>query len=521
MTEPDDAAPPAEPASLAELRRRAARATQGGSPAARAAHDAAGKRFARDRVAALLDPGSFVENGLLARTMEEGLAADGVVTGMGTVGGRPVCIVANDFTVKAGTWGRQTIRKIYRQQEEAERSRCPIVYLVDSAGARLDEQFDLFVDRQHAGRIFLTQCRMSGRIPQICVLLGSSPAGAAYMPAFCDAVIMVEGHASAYLGSPRMVEMATREVVTSEDMGGARMHCEVSGLGDHLAADEEAALVAVRRYLEYLPQHWEAAVPAVPPRAPRPGPPLSSVGPEEHNTPFDVRPVLDGLFDEGSVFQHRQRFAPELITCFARLEGGAVGVLANQPMRKGGVLTGDSSDKGAHFVQMCNAYGLPLLFLCDVPGFMVGTAVERAGIIRHGAKFLQALADCSVPRICVVLRKAYGAGYLAMSGASFGADATIALPQARLAIMGPEAAVNAIHFKTIAAIADPDERAAFVAGRREEYMADLDVFRAASEVYLDAVVSADDLRTELALRLRHYTGREPTVPRRRTAVVRG
>jgi methylmalonyl-CoA decarboxylase subunit alpha len=510
-----------ESASEAELRRRADRARQGGSPAAREALAAAGKRFARDRVAALLDPGSFVENGLLARTVDEGLAADGVVCGMGTVGGRPVCVVANDFTVKAGTWGRQTIRKIYRVQEEAERSRCPIVYLVDSAGARLDEQFDLFVDRMHAGRIFLTQCRMSGRIPQICVLLGSSPAGAAYMPAFCDAVIMLEGHASAYLGSPRMVQMATREEVTAEDMGGARMHCEVSGLGDHLAADEDAALLAVRRYLEYLPQHWEAAVPVAEPRSPRPGPPLSTVVPEAQNTAFDMRRVLDGLFDEDSVFQHRQLFAPELICAFARLEGRALGVLANQPMRKGGVLTSDSSDKGAQFVQLCNAYGLPLIFLCDVPGFMVGSAVERAGIIRHGAKFLQALADCSVPRICVVLRKAYGAGYLAMSGASFGADATIALPQAKLAIMGPEAAVNAIHYKRIAAIADEEERAAYVAARREEYVADLDVFRAASEAYLDAVVAAGDLRTELALRLRHYTGRELTTPRRRTPVVRG
>lgn len=516
----DSEAGPGSP-SLAELRRRAARAREGGSAAARAALSAAGKGFARDRVAALLDPGSFVENGLLARTMDEGLAADGVVTGMGTIGGRPVSIVANDFTVKAGTWGRQTIRKIYRQQEEAERSRCPIVYLVDSAGARLDEQFELFVDRMHAGRIFLTQCRMSGRIPQICVLLGSSPAGAAYMPAFCDAVIMVDGHASAYLGSPRMVQMATREEVTSEDMGGARMHCEVSGLGDHLAADEDAALVAVRRYLEYLPQHWEAEVPLTEPRAPRPGPPVSTLVPEAQGSVFDVRPVLDGVFDEDTVFQHRQRFAPELICAFARLEGRAVGVVANQPMRRGGVLTADSSDKGAHFVQLCNAYGLPLLFLCDTPGFMVGSAVERAGIIRHGAKFLQALADCSVPRICVVLRKAYGAGYLAMSGASFGADATIALPQARLAIMGPEAAVNAIHFRRIAAITDEAEREAYVAARREEYMADLDVFRAASEAYLDAVVTADDLRAELALRLRHYTGRSLPAPSRRTSVVRG
>jgi acetyl-CoA carboxylase carboxyltransferase component len=509
------------PESLAELRRRAERARQGGSPAARAAHEAAGKRLARDRVAALLDPGSFVENGLLARTCDEGLAADGVVTGIGTVGGRPVCVVANDFTVKAGTWGRQTIRKIYRQQEEAERSRCPIVYLVDSAGARLDEQFDLFVDRQHAGRIFLTQCRMSGRIPQICVLLGSSPAGAAYMPAFCDAVIMVEGHASAYLGSPRMVQMATREEVTSEEMGGARMHCEVSGLGDHLAADEDAAMVAVRRYLDHLPQHWEAEVPAVAPRAPAAGPPLGSLIPEAQSTAFDMRRVLDALLDEDSVFQHRQRFAPELICAFARLEGRAVGVVASQPMRKGGVLTSDSSDKGAQFVQLCNAYGLPLLFLCDVPGFMVGSAVERAGIIRHGAKLLQALADCSVPRICVVVRKAYGAGYLAMSGASFGADATLALPQARLAIMGPEAAVNAIHFRRIAAIEDEDERAAFVAARREEYMAGIDVFRAASEAYLDAVVEPGELRRELALRLRHLCGRALETPRRRTAVVRG
>lgn len=517
----DGAAVAAPQDAVAELKERTARALAGGSERYHRQIADQGKLFVRTRLDTLLDPGSFVENGLLARTMDDGLSADAVVTGTGTVDGRPVAVIANDPTVKAGAWGRETIRKIIRQQEEAALAQCPLLYLVDSAGARLDEQFDLFIDRHHAGRIFWNQARLSGQTPQICVLFGPSPAGAAYLPAFCDVVIMVDGNASAFLGSPRMVQMATGEKATAEEMGGARMHCEVSGLGDQLAADDAEALALARRYLEYLPDHAEGAVPSRPAAPPAAARSLDELVPQAQNRAFDVLKVIRAIVDEGSLFEHRALFARELVTAFARLDGRTVGLVANQPMRKGGTLGSDSSEKGAQFVQLCDAYGIPLVFLSDTPGFMVGTQVERGGIIRRGAKYLSAIAEASVPRICVVLRKSYGAGYMAMSGASFAPDATIALPQAKLAIMGPEAAVNAIYLNKIEAIEDPEKRAAYVARLRAEYMVNLDVFRAASATYLDAVVLGDDLRDELVLRLERYSRKRRERLPRRHAVIRG
>jgi len=504
-----------------ELARRAGIARAGG---AQKYHDqiaAQGKLEVRRRLELLLDEGSFVEDGLLARTMDEGLAADAVVTGLGRVDGRPVCVIANDPTVKAGAWGRQTIRKYLRMQDEALRSRCPLLFFVDSAGARLDEQFDLFVDRGHAGRIFHTQCQMSGQVPQICILFGPSPAGAAYIPAFCDATILVDGNASAFLGSPRMVAMATGEEATAEEMGGARMHCQVSGLGDHLAKDDAEAIAVARRYLSYLPRHWEDPPPVAPPRPPREGRSICEIVPEDEKKAFDMLELMGSLFDEDSVFEHKQRFAKELITAFARLDGRTVGVVASQPKQKGAILTADSSDKGAQFVQLCDAYGIPLLFLADTPGFMVGTAVERGGIIRHGAKYLSAIAACTVPRICVVIRKAYGAAYLAMSGGTFDPDALITLPTGRMGIMGPEPAVNAIYAAKIAAIEDPDEREAFVAERRAEYEEGLDVFRIASATYVDAVTPGDELRGELIVRFAHYAEKARPLAPRRHPVIRG
>jgi len=518
----DESAPTTTPNSLeAELARRTEIARAGGAARYHDAIAALGKLPVRRRLELLLDPDSFIEDGLLARTMDEGLAADAVVTGLGRIDGRPVCVIANDPTVKAGAWGRQTVRKQLRMQEEARRSRCPLLYLVDSAGARLDEQFDLFVDRQHAGRIFYNQAQLSGHVPQICILFGPSPAGAAYIPAFCDATILVDGNASAFLGSPRMVAMATGEEATAEEMGGARMHCQVSGLGDNLAKDDTEAIATARRYLSYLPSHWEDAPPFAPALGPAAGRSVSELVPEDEKKPFDMLEVLDALFDEGSVFEHKQRFAKELITAFARLDGRVVGVVASQPKYKGAILTADSADKGAQFVQLCNAYGIPLLFLADTPGFMVGTAVERSGIIRHGAKYLSAIAACTVPRICVVVRKAYGAAYLAMSGGTFDPDALITLPTGRMAIMGPEPAVNAIYANKIAEIEDPQEREAFVAAKRAEYDEGLDVFRIASATYVDSVTHGDELRAELIGRLAHYAAKDRPAAQRRHAVIRG
>jgi acetyl-CoA carboxylase carboxyltransferase component len=479
-----------------------------------------GKLFVRERLARLLDPDSMVEEGLLARCVEDGLPADAVVTVTGKIDGRPVAVMANDMTVKAGAWGRLTIQKIQRIQEIARNAELPMLYLVDSAGARLDEQFDIFVARHHSGRIFHNQIQLSGVVPQVCVLLGPSPAGAAYMPAFCDLVIMVDGHASAYLGSPRMSEMATGEKVTMEEMGGARMHCSVSGLGDVLAATEEEALALVTRYLGYMPRSWREAPAAAPVREPAAGPPIEELVPPEQNRVFDMSRVIDRLVDEGSFFEIKRLFAPELITGLARLDGRVIGIVANQPKVKGGVLFGDSSDKGARFVWLCNAFNIPLLFLADVPGFMIGSQVERQGIIRHGAKLLFAVAEATVPKISVIVRKAYGAGYMAMSGASFLPDACIALPTAKLAIMAPEPAVNAIHLNTIQSL-EGEARQAFIRDKRREYEEKIDLYRLASEFFIDAVVPGGTLRAELIRRFEAYAAKPRRPVQRWNGVIPG
>ncbi len=503
-----------------ELVRRLEAVRQGGRPEYHAKLRAEDKLFVRERLHRLLDPDSMVEEGALARCADDGLPADAVVTVTGKIGGRPVCVMANDMTVKAGTWGRTTIQKIQRIQEIARDAELPMLYLVDSAGGRLDEQFDIFVARNHAGRIFHNQIQMSGVVPQICVLLGPSPAGSAYIPAFCDLVIMVDGHASAYLGSPRMSEMATGEKVTMEEMGGARMHCSVSGLGDVLAASEEEALRLVTRYLTYMPRNWREAPPAAAPVEPAAGRPIDEIVPAEQNRVFDMYQVIDRLVDEGSFFETKRLFAPELITGLARLDGRVVGVVANQPKAKGGVLFPDSSDKGARFVWLCNAFNIPLLFLADVPGFMIGSQVERQGIIRHGAKLLFAVAEATVPKISVIVRKAYGAGYMAMSGGSFLPDACIALATAKLAIMGPEAAINAIHLNTIQSLDGP-EREAFIRDRRAEYNERIDIYRIASEFLIDAVVPGRDLREELRRRFDAYAAKPRRPVRRWNGVIPG
>lgn len=507
---------------LAEgLRERLKKARAGGHPQYHQRNREQGKLFVRERIRRLIDPASgWVEDGLLARTLEADLPADGVVTGIGTVGGRDVAVIANDSTVKAGAWGRVTVQKILRMQDLALKAQIPLIYMQDSAGARLDEQFDIFLDRHHAGKIFFNQIQMSGVIPQICILFGPSPAGAAYLPAFCDLVVMVEGHASAFIGSPRMVQMVTGEQVSMEELGGARMHCTASGLGDVLVSSEEQAIAAVQRFLTYLPSSWTERPPAMVGQAPRSGRPLDEIVPAQENAVYDMAEVIDALVDAHSFFELRSLFARELMVGLARLDGRAIGVVANQPKVKGGVLFGDSADKGAWFIALCHAYNLPLLFLQDVSGFMVGTAVERQGIIRRGAKMLAALGNAGVPRISVLVRKAYGAGYMAMSGAPFQTDAVLALPTAKTGIMGPDAAVNAVYYNKIQALAE-SERAAFVAARRAEYEENLGVMRGASEFFIDAVVPGESLREELVQRFRVLERKRATPVNRRTMVIRG
>jgi methylmalonyl-CoA decarboxylase subunit alpha len=500
---PSSDAPDADRDVLAAARHRAAQgnlATGGEKLAAQ------GKLFVRDRIALLCDEGSFVEDGLLANAAAKDLPADGVVTGVGTVDGRPVCVMANDPTVKAGSWGARTVEKIVRLTERALAEELPVFWLVDSAGARITDQVDLFPGRRGAGRIFYNQVRLSGRVPQICCLFGPSAAGGAYIPAFCDVVFMVEGNASMYLGSPRMAEMVIGEIASLEDMGGARMHTSVSGCGDNLATDDADALDQARAWFTYFPQRWREDPPvyaAAPPATPL----VAGVIPATETQGYDVRTVIDGIVDAESFFEVKPLFAPELVCGLGLLEGRPVGVVANNPAVKGGVLFVDSADKAARFIWLCDAFNIPLVFLADVPGFMVGTEVERQGIIRHGAKMITAVSEATVPKVCVVLRKAYGAGLYAMAGPAFDPVATIALPTAKIAVMGPEAAVNAVFANRIAAIEDPQEREAFIAVERARYEADVDLLRLASELVVDAVIDFPELRRELAVRLATAAGR--------------
>jgi len=484
----------------AALQHATEQARAGGPERHHAKSQEQGKLPVRERIALLFDEGSFTEDGLLSHWDVEGEGADGVVTGIGTVDGRPAAVIANDPTVKAGSWAPGTVEKMLRLQERVASIRCPLIYLIDSAGARINEQVKMFPGRRGAGRIFHNQVRLSGVVPQVCVLFGPSAAGGAYIPAFCDIVIMRDGNASMYLGSPRMAEMVIGEKVTLEEMGGARMHTSKSGCGHALVATDEEGIAFARRYLGYMPTNYLDAPPGAPAVAPASATPLTDLVPLDENRPFDMHDVLDALLDAGSFLEIHARWAKELIVGYGRLDGRVVGIVANQPKVKGGVLFTDSSDKAARFIQTCNAFGVPLLFLADVPGFMIGTQVEREGIIRHGAKMVSAVSEATVPKISVIVRKAYGAGLYAMAGPAFDPDCCIALPSAHIAVMGPSAAINAVHFNQLQAIEDEAHREARTAELRAEYAEDIDILHLASELVVDAVVQPQDLRGELIRR---------------------
>ena len=487
-----------------ELNERIKKISEGGPDKYHESNEAKGKLFVRERLNLLFDDGLNVEDAFFANCMDDELPSDGVVTGIGKINGEKVCVMANDSTVKAGSWGARTVEKIVRIQETALKLEIPMLYLVDSAGARITDQVDMFPNRRGAGRIFHNQIKMSGRIPQVCLLFGPSAAGGAYIPAFCDIVVMVEGNASMYLGSPRMAEMVIGEKVSLEEMGGAKMHCSVSGCGDVLVKSEEEAISFAQKYLGYFPANF------------RNGPnkidssevkefekTLKDIIPENQNSPFDMMELINRVIDEDSFCEIKKLFATELITGLARMDGKVVGIIANQPRAKGGVLFTDSADKAAKFIQLCDAFNIPLLFLMDVPGFMIGTKVESQGIIRHGAKMLAMMSEATVPKISVIVRKAYGAGLYAMAGPAFETDAVLALPTAQIAVMGAEAAINAVYANKIASL-EGDERAAFIKLKQDEYREDIDIYRLASEMVVDQIVEPDKLRDELINRYDMY-----------------
>jgi acetyl-CoA carboxylase carboxyltransferase component len=494
---------------------------KGGSPKYHESAAKAGKLFVRERLSLLFDENEeIIEDGLFANCESQGLPADGVVTAMGKIHGRTVCVMANDSTVKAGSWGARTVEKIIRIQEQAIKYKVPMIYLVDSAGARITDQVDMFPGRRGAGKIFFNQVNMSGMVPQICALFGPSAAGGAYIPSFCDIVIMVDKNASMYLGSPRMAESVIGEKVTLEEMGGARMHCSVSGCGDMLVNTEPDAIKAVRDYLSYFPQNClfepaetEASEPEENPKE------ISEIIPENPNRAYDMKHVINKLIDKGSFFEIKKLFAAELITGLSRIDGKVVGIIANQPKVKGGVLFVDSADKTARFVNLCDAFNIPLLFLADVPGFMIGSNVERQGIIRHGAKMISSISEATVTKISVVLRKAYGAGLYAMCGPGFEPECCIALPSASIAVMGPEPAINAVFYNKIEEIADPEARKAYKDEKIKEYEEDINIYRLGSELVVDAIVPDKVLRKELIKRFDMYSTKDKPLVNKKHGVI--
>ncbi len=499
------------PEDMTKAIEAAIEATLEPSPAGAAKLASGGKLQVRERIRLLCDEGSFVEDGQLANAAATGLPADGVVTGAALIDGRPALVVANDPTVKAGSWGARTVEKMIRAAERALREELPIFWLIDSAGARITDQVALFPGRRGAGRIFHLQVALSGKVPQLCCLFGPSAAGGAYIPAFCDVVIMVDGNASMYLGSPRMAEMVIGEQVSLEEMGGARMHTEVSGCADLLADGDADAIDAARVLFAYLPANWRQSPPAA--RAEEPVSRLTAADvPADERVPFDIHIVIDAIVDGGSFFELKPAYAAELVVGLGRIDGQPVGLVASNSAVRGGVLFIDSADKATRFVDLCDAFNIPLIYLADVPGFMIGREVERQGIIRHGAKMITAVASATVPQLSVIVRKAYGAGLYAMDGPGFEPDACIALPTARIAVMGPDAAVNAVFAGRIAQMEDAGERNAFIAQQRAGYEADVNLLRLASELVIDAVVQPEALRAEISARLAILEGKTRMVP---------
>ena len=425
-----------------------------------------GKLTVRERIDLLFDKDTFVEFGLLASQQAvrggepdaDGTPADGVVTGHGEVEGREVWVIAYDFTVMAGSMGAVGEQfKAARVRELALRYRRPIVWLLDSAGARIQEAAgSTFAG---TGYLFYDQVVMSGVIPQVAAMLGPCSAGTAYIPGLADFVPMVKETSSMSLGGARLVKAATGEDVTDHDMGGSQVHCYESGVGDNEVADDHECIAMVRRFLSYLPSSNTEEPPFrdTGDAADRSVDGLDKIVPTNPRAAYDVKRVIKAVFDRDSWFEIKPTWAKNIVVGFARAGGHAVGVVANQPMQKGGILDSDSADKAARFIRMCDAFNVPLVYLMDVPGFIVGSQVEKEGIIRHGAKMLYATSEATVPKVTVIMRKAYGAGYYVMCGKGYQPDLIVAWPLAEISVMGPEGAVNIIFNKQIEASANPAE----------------------------------------------------------------
>ncbi|MEK7692282.1 MAG: acyl-CoA carboxylase subunit beta, partial [Bdellovibrionota bacterium] len=477
---------------------------------------------------------------------------DGVITGIGRVQGRPVCVAAYDFTVMAGSMGEIGERKVTRMREFSLKERVPMVWLLDSAGARIQES----AGAQFAGTgsLFYDQVQMSGIVPQVAAVMGPTAAGTAYIPALADFVPMVKGTSSMALAGPPLVKAAINEDVTTEELGGSQVHCRVSGVADLETADDRECIAAVKRYLSYLPSHNKERAPrllgsgaesagAQRPVAgkftrktsalagKRPGAAAGSdplamseavleILPQDPRKAYDMRKIIREIVDRdsnagSSFFEIKPEFARNIITGFARIHGWSIGIVANQPEYMGGAIDIDASDKAARFILLCNAFGIPVAFLHDCPGFMVGSRMEKMGIIRHGAKMLFAVSELQVPKFSVVIRRSYGAGYYVMCGKGYQPDLLVGWPTSEVSLMSPDGAVNIIFRKEIASAEDPE---AARATRVDQYRRMIGGSISASQAHIDDIIDPRETRRVLANALENTRGKRVQRPRRRNGV---
>ena len=486
-----------------------------------------GKLFVRDRLDLWFgEDGLSFEDGKFANfdawhpsgqdsdpESDDRLPADGLITGAAEFEGRDLHFMANDFTVKAGSMAEKGVEKFLRMQQRALKTGRPVLYLMDSSGGRIDQQSGFFANREGIGKYYYNHSMLSGRVPQICVLYGPCIAGAAYTPVFADFTVMVRDVSAMAIASPRMVEMVTGEEIDLQDLGGPNIHARHSGSADLIAEDEEHARELVAKLIGYLPDNADEEPPQTEGTAPARAPEgIDSVVPQEPNRSYDMNDVIERVVDAGSTLELRPEYGPEIITSFARIDGRPIGIVANQPNHRAGAIFPDAAEKAAGFIWTCDAYDIPLLYLCDTPGFMAGSQVEKDGILEQGKKMIYATSSATVPKQSVVVRKAYGAGIYAMSGPAYDPEGVIGLPSGEIAIMGPEAAINAVYANKLAAIDDPDERAEKEQELREEYREDINVHRMASEVVIDEIVAPSSLREELEARFAFYETVEKDLP---------
>ncbi|MBI2153068.1 MAG: acyl-CoA carboxylase subunit beta [Candidatus Rokubacteria bacterium] len=481
-----------------ELRARRRKVQEMGGAEAVAKQHAGGKLTVRERLDLLFDAGTFTEIGILATHANISPAmrgketpADGVVTGFGRVTGRLASVIAYDFTVMAGSMGRTAEVKCNRAREIALTKRIPMIWLIDSAGARIQEAIGSTFAQ--SGFLFREQSIMSGVVPMVAAMMGPGAAGTAYIPALADFVPMVKGTSHMALGGPPLVKAVVGEDITPEELGGSKIHCEISGVADLEVPDDKACIQVIKDYLSYFPQSNLEKPPVVPTEDPvdRVEEELLTIVPDSPRRAYDMKKVIQRIVDGGRFFEIKPGWARNLIVGLARMGGRSVGIVANQPMVLGGALDINAADKAARFIMLCDAFHIPLVFLQDVPGFLVGSKVEKEGIIRHGAKMLYAVSEATVPKVTVVLRKAYGAGYFVMCGKAYEPDLIVAWPTAEISVMGPEGGTNIIFRKEIAAAPSPEEERAH---RVEEFRKLINPYVAAGGAFIDDLIDPRETR---------------------------